>query len=56
MLLFLVVAQHKSGNIETIYLSTTVNIKDLYSKCNLTAQIEPLHDKKKGGKGNIQCQ
>jgi hypothetical protein len=47
MLLFLAVAKHESGNIETIYLFMTVNIKDLYSKCNLTAQIEPVKDNKK---------
>ena len=47
MLLFLAVAQHESGNIETIYWSMTVNNKDVYSKCNLTVQIEP--DKEKGG-------
>ena len=45
LLPFLTVAQHEKATRKTISWSVTVYNKNLFSQCNLTAQIEPVQDK-----------
>ena len=47
LLPFLTIVQHESGTRRTISQSVTLYNKKISSQCNLTAQIEPLRDKKK---------
>ena len=45
LLPFLTIALHESGTRKTISCSVTVYNKNLFSQCNLTAQIKPVQDK-----------
>ena len=45
LLPFLSVAQQESGTRKAIFWPVTVYSKKISSQCNLTAQIEPVHDK-----------
>ena len=41
------IAQHESCNRNAIFWSLTIYYKNIFSQCNLTAQLEPVQDKKK---------
>ena len=45
LLPFLTVAHHESGTRKTIFWSVIVYSKNVFSQCNLTVQIEQVHDK-----------
>ena len=49
----LTVALHESGTRKILSLSVTIYNKKLSSQCNMTAQIEPVQDKKKVF--NVSC-
>ena len=45
LLQFLSVAQQELGTRKAIFWSVTIYSKNLSSQCNLTAQLEQVHDK-----------
>jgi hypothetical protein len=44
LLSFLIVILHESGTRKAISWSDTIYIKTVSNQCNLTAQLEPVHD------------